>query len=347
MHLAERLPLGLTPYYAEDGDVIAGAWPDTHPIPWPIAFWIGQLRVVEELTGSEVVRERRIAEQERLLASLKESLRYYNHDLGFIGILAFSGNPATLIAKASEARELCRTGLEALVHPPSGMVDTHGADPLGEARAIVDSFMNVPLLLTPEATGTQRDRAVGHVKRLTAELRVDTGKWYQGGIFDAQGRFARPFTKQGCASDSTGWTRGLAWVSYGLRIVRQRGIDLDGLDLDAEIAELDRLLLAPARDTLVPWDLNATETTAKDSGALAIALAGNCQFDDGGLLADNVALLERAGAIVETPESGSLLRLSTYHVPHGVGINGSTAWGDYFYLEALASAAGFRSPYRY
>ncbi|OKL53330.1 hypothetical protein BSZ39_10150 [Bowdeniella nasicola] len=46
-HLAERLPLGLTPYYAEDGDVIAGAWPDTHPIPWPIAFWVGQLRVVE------------------------------------------------------------------------------------------------------------------------------------------------------------------------------------------------------------------------------------------------------------------------------------------------------------
>ncbi|OKL54059.1 hypothetical protein BSZ39_06265 [Bowdeniella nasicola] len=303
--------------------------------------------VVEELTGSEVVRERRIAEQERMLGSLRDALHYYNHDLGFIGILAFSGNPATLIAKATEARELCRTGLEALVHPPSGMVDTHGADPLGEARAIVDSFMNVPLLLTPEATVTQREVAFGHLKRMAAQLRVDTGKWYQGGVFNVQGHFARPFTKQGCAPDSTGWTRGLAWVSYGLRIVRQRGLDLGGLDLAAEITELDRLLLAPARDTLVPWDLAATETDAKDSGALAIALAGHCQFDDGELLADNVALLERAGAIVEAPESGSLLRLSTYHVPHGAGINGSTAWGDYFYLEALASAAGFRSPYHY
>lgn len=346
--LARDLPEGLTPYDSKDGSMIAGSWPDTHPIPWTVAFWLGRLRAIEEVSGSDVVRERRVYEQERLIASLQSDLQYYNHDLGFIGILGFTGNEQTLIGGAAEAREICREGLMSLVHVPSGMVDTRGGDADGEAKAIVDSFMNVPLLFSGEASEEQRATGIAHERRLWTHLRVRPGHWFQGGMFAANGAFDRPFTKQGHAPDSTGWTRGLSWVTYGLRIAAAQGVHGgEHAEIDEEIRALDDRLLAPGASSLVPWDLEAAHTEAKDSGALAIALAGAMQF--GGstdLLAANLQVLESAGAIETEDESGGLLSLSTYHVPHNIGIDAHTTWGDYFYLEALLAPSGFVSPYR-
>ena len=44
------------------------------------------------------------------------------------------------------------------------------------------------------------------------------------------------------------------------------------------------------------------------------------------------------------PGSG-LLKHAVYHKPHGVGVDESCIWGDYFYLEALVRLTRTWQPY--
>lgn len=352
-HFGDRFPMPSSVgsvYQAMDND------------EWTNGFWTGMLWLAYELSGAARYRE---AAEVHVRSFHKRQADRHNvnhHDLGFLYSLScvagykLTGDPVAAEAAMGAARLLLARHNER-----TGIIQAWGDlnDPAQSGRMIIDCNLNLPLLYwASDHSGEPafRNAANQHIAQAARFIVRPDGSTFHTYFFDtATGLPREGKTHQGFADDSC-WARGQAWGISGFPLVYRHNGDTRLIDLSRVLANyyLNRL----PEDGVCYWDLVFTSgAQERDSSAAAIAACGLLE------LAKHLPLLDPERAIYEraalgmvqvlseqytsddsTPGAG-LLRHAVYHKPHGIGVDESCIWGDYFYLEALVRLTRTWEPY--
>lgn len=348
----ERTSAELTdfPHVTEGGEWVT--YPDG---VWTGGFWIGQLWLLYQARGEEAVRERAVEFLERYLPRRNEER---NHDLGMMYY------PSAVVGWRLTGEERYRQGaidaaraLAAQANPALGLIPGWGffGGAEWEGSSLVDTLMNLPLLVwaSREAGDPELKRvAVRHADVSVAHhLRAD-GSTYHVYRFDPEtGKPLGGDTYQGRAPDSR-WSRGLGWALTGLTLL---GISVPDARYLREARRAASFYQGHAPTDLVPyWDFDAAPVGAgtrdasggepRDSAAAAISCYGMLRLaeasGDEGLRRYALDVLRSlSGAYAAAAPRQALLGHATADLPHGLGIDGATVYGDYYYLKALVTAA--------
>ena len=319
---------------------------------WTNGFWTGMLWLAYELTGAERYRKAAEVHVRSFHTRQQERFNTNHHDLGFLYSLScvaaykLTGDPLAAEAALGAARLLMERYNER-----AGIIQAWGDlnDPEQRGRMIIDCNLNLPLLYwAADFTGEAafRNAANRHIEAAARQIVRADGSTFHTFFFDVEsGQPLRGKTHQGYADDSC-WARGQAWGISGFPLVFRHTGDTRLIDLSKTLSNyyLNRL---PA-DGICYWDLIFTSgPEERDSSAAAIAACGLLELAKQLPLSDPLraqyqsAATGMVGELSQhylnaggAPGSG-LLKHAVYHKPHGVGVDESCIWGDYFYLEAL------------
>jgi len=337
-------------------------YPAMGNVEWTNGFWTGMLWLAYELSGAShyrIAAERQVhgfyARQARRQAT-------NHHDLGFLYSLScvaahrLTGDPLAAEAAMGAARLLLERYL-----PKAGIIQAWGelSDPAQQGRMIIDCNLNLPLLYwASEHSGdpTFRAAAERHIEAAARHIVRPDGSTFHTFFFDpASGQPLQGKTHQGFADDSC-WARGQAWGIAGFPLVYRYNGDSRLLELAQVLANyyLNRL----PQDGICYWDLVFTSgSEERDSSAAAIAACGLLELAprlDPGNPLRAAYQAAAAGMVQELAENylnqtaapgGGLLQHAVYHKPHGIGVDESCIWGDYFFLEALVRLQRDWQPY--
>jgi unsaturated chondroitin disaccharide hydrolase len=225
---------------------------------------------------------------------------------------------------------------------------------VADESLFIDIMMNVGIIFyAARETGDAALREITCRHCLTSRrvlVRGD-GSTAHEGLFDLEtGEFIRQSTHQGYRGDSC-WSRGLAWALYGFGTAYSYTGDPRFLETASLCADF---YLEQTPGGVPPWDYDApAESRAQpDSSAAAIAASG--LWNLGELAATRPArLLYRQAAVrivdaltmpeylaSSTPGWEGILKRGVYHIPKGLGVDESVAWGEHFFVEALAKVLG-------
>ena len=319
-----------------------GRWTTSKDGDWTGGFWIGLL-----WSGYEERREERFRDSaERLLDGFVErAAEHRNHDLGMMFVPSavrgyeLTGNPkyreAALVAASSLAQQFNNRG---------GFIPGWGffGDTGWEGSVLIDTLMNVPLLLWAyQETGVERFRevAIRHGDTSLAHHFRTDGSTFHVYRFDPDtGRPLGGHTYQGRGAD-TCWTRGQAWAITGCALLARAGA---GTRYSEAARRAAAYYLAHLPDHLIPpWDFDAdAPDEPRDSSAGAIAaygllLLGEQLVDSAMASAGEDCLRALVEAAQAPPWHPAILLHATADLPHGIGIDESTVYGDYFFIRAL------------
>ncbi len=339
LRLMESSP-GYFPTYTENGKWKHGGERWTN---WCEGFLGGQLWLIFEQTGD--ARWRALAERYARLIEPRKTDRTV-HDLGFLFWPTWKRWYDLTGDKAANAVVIEAGRALALRFQPKG---GYLASFLGENSTFIDIMMNVGIIFYAAAqTGDERLRETAERHCLTTRryLVRDDGSTAHEGIFDtATGEFLRQSTQQGWRADST-WARGQAWALYGFGTVHALTGDAQFLDTAQRCADyyLDHL----PQNGVPPNDFDEPSPALPyESSAAAIAASG--LYDLAGMTSDpERAQRYREAALrtldtltgpeflaADTPGWEGVLKHGIYHRRKDLGVDESTMWGDYFFLEAL------------
>lgn len=319
-----------------------GRWQTTPDGVWTGGFWAGLLWLEFRQSRSAEARRRAVAFTERLLPRAHDTR---NHDLGFMFFPSaiegwkLTGDVRYRDSAIAAARSLASQFNEAGGFIPGwgffGGVDWSGS-------VLIDTLMNLPLLAwASRLTGDER---LMHVVRrhaatsLKHQLRTDGSVFHMFRFDPASGAAAGGDTYQGLGPDSS-WTRGQAWAMTGLAILAGMTGDADYAAASARVADCFYRRL-PA-DHIPPWDFDATDANPpRDSSAAAIASFGFQKLyevtrEPRHMAAASSLLDALSSRCANRGEAGGLLLHATADLPHGLGIDESTMYGDYYYLKSL------------
>ena len=340
----------------------AGIYPVIGNVEWTNGFWTGMLWLAYELTGFERYR----AAADRHVRSFnKRQLERHNtnhHDLGFLYSLScvagykLTGDPVAAQAALGAARLLLERH-----DAKTGIIQAWGelTDPAQRGRMIIDCNLNLPLLYwASDFSGDPSFRLAAdqHIEQAARHIVRADGSTFHTFFFDTEsGLPLQGKTHQGYADDSC-WSRGQAWGISGFPLVFRHNGDTRLIGLSKVLANyfLNRL----PEDGVCHWDLIFTSgEQERDSSAAAIAACGLLELSKSLPLLDPLRadyehaalgmvqqLSENYLTVDGAPGSG-LLKHAVYHKPHGIGIDESCIWGDYFYLEALVRLTRTWEPY--
>jgi unsaturated chondroitin disaccharide hydrolase len=328
-----------------------GVWQCTADGIWTGGFWAGILWLAYENAGGEDLKQLASEFTERLLPRASDT---HNHDLGFMffpsAIKAWS---LTGEDRYRQAAVRAANALAGQFNPASGFIPGWGffGKQDWSGWVLIDTLMNLPLLVWAAKQGGDAklmDVAYAQIgKTLEHHFRPD-GSVYHVYKFDPQtGEPLGGDTYQGLGPDSF-WSRGQAWAITGLAIVAGMTGDQKLQGSSARVAAYFQGQLPS--DSVPPWDFEAKgPDEPKDSSAGAIASYGFLKLYD---LTRELAYLELAtrmlSALVLTCEndgdSGGLLLHATADLPHGLGVDGSTMYGDYYYLKSLVALRALTKP---
>lgn len=212
-----------------------------------------------------------------------------------------------------------------------------------------DTMMNIPLLFWASRNGGSRswyDMAMSQ-SALTARdfIRADGSTYHYVLYNEKSGAVMRKGTAQG-ASDTSTWSRGQAWVIYGMATAYDESADTRFLDAAHRTTAYWRDHV-PA-DGVPYWDFDAPGIPAapRDSSAAAAAASAFVKLSrldpDAGwraeyerLAAMTLSGLASAGYLSEDAAFPAALMHGTFNMPSGLYDHG-TIWGDYYFAEALA-----------
>ena len=218
-------------------------------------------------------------------------------------------------------------------------------------------MMNVPIIFyAARETGDKdlHELAAAHCRTTARTLVRPDGSTAHEGIFDIDsGEFVRQSTQQGLRADSA-WSRGLAWSLYGFGTVFT--YTADPADLGVAQRNADCYLARCDESLVPPWDFDVPSGPDRidDSSAAAIAASGLWNLADL-TVAREPARAERfrdaALSILDSlctdrylawsdPAWEGVLKHGVYHFHKKLGVDESVAWGDFFFLEAVAKALG-------
>ena len=329
---------------------------------WTTSFWAGLKWLSWELTGDDAFKDAALVNAADFARRVRAGEDLDTHDLGFL--YSLSSVPAWRLLHDEDQRAAALLAADHLMLrflEPAGIIQAWGdlSDPKQRGRTIIDSLMNMPLLIwASEETGDPRyrDAARRHTEQLRQHILRDDNSTFHTFYWDAEtGEPLRGGTEQGAFDDSC-WARGQAWGIFGFSMNYKETGD-QGL-LDAAWRCADYFLSHLPSDLIPFWDLVYTEGSdaPRDSSSAAIAVCGLIELasvdPDPERAARATDAADRILASLienytpETPEaSDALLLHGVYDLPKNVGVDEGTLWGDYFYLEALtrASVPGWRA----
>jgi unsaturated chondroitin disaccharide hydrolase len=229
------------------------------------------------------------------------------------------------------------------------------ASSAGDESISIDGMMNVPLLFHAARESRDeslRDIAHRHCNTTRRHLVRGDGSTAQAGVFDTStGQFLRNTTRQGYRSDST-WSRGLAWSLYGFITCYELSENIHYLEIAHQNADF---YIENTPDGIPPWDYDAPadgpmSRRQPDSSAAAIASVGllNLWRTDPRSKAapiyrafalNSIAAMCRPPYLLDSDEQWEgILRRAVHDMPKRRGVNESTIYGDFFFVEALVKA---------
>lgn len=326
-----------------------GEWQCTKDGVWTGGFWAGVLWLAFEQDGGEDLKKAAIHFTDRLLPSSKAS---HNHDLGFM--FYPSAIKAWTLLDEERYREAALEAANSLANqfderrgyiPGWGFFGTDG----WEGSVLVDTLMNLPLLVWGKQQGGPdklMDVVKGQlVKTLENHRRAD-GSFYHVYKFNPEtGEPIGGDTYQGQGPESV-WARGQAWAITGLAITSAMTGDVELARVSESVAGYF-LHNLPADDVPL-WDFLAEgENQPKDSSASAIASYGLLKLhsitgEKRHLEAAERLLKALAKTCGNVDSFGGLLLHATADLPHDLGIDATTAYGDYYYLKSLVALRALR-----
>lgn len=319
-----------------------GEWQYTADGVWTGGFWAGLLWLAGEQLKDAVLLQRARQFTDRLLPRRSDT---HNHDLGFMFF------PSAVRAWRITHDERYRlAGIEA-AEALAGQFDERGGFIPGwgffgaehwRGAVLVDTLMNLPLLVWATQQGGNTRLLEVARRHLATTLRFHMRP--NGSVFhlyrfdDATGRPIAGDTYQGLSPESS-WARGQAWALTGLAILAEMLDDRACREAGERVAAfyLSRL----PSDGVPPWDLDAQgPDEPRDSSAAAIASYGLQRLARvTGDLRYRRAAVDQLDALASTcanhSERGGLLLHATADLPHALGIDESTMYGDYYYLKSL------------
>lgn len=277
-----------------------------------------------------------------------EHLKQAHHDDGFRMSL-------TLVAlykltQEEEVRRLALVAADQLAKrfvPKVGIIagfgGTYGSD---RTQTIIDDMMNLALLMWAEKeTGNSFYRCVytSHIKTILRDVKRDDNSFRHSFLWDAwTGEALSELNYCGYSVGST-WSRGQAWVLYGL--INALDATQDKALYIPQINGLLDMLFSHLQEYPVPkWDLNmpGNDTDMLDSSAAAIIVSALLKLKEisagtkwNGLAADYQKKTDEILTCLirdfwAEPEKDNILEGGQYN-EHMCGC----VWGDYFMLEAL------------
>lgn len=319
-------------------------WRTTPDGVWTGGFWAGLLWLSYEQDKDEQTLEAAVSYTDRLLARVNDT---HNHDLGFMFFPSaiegwkVMGDVAYRDAAVQAAKSLAgQFNADAGFIPGWGFFG--GVDWSGSV--LIDTLMNLPLLVWAVQQGADPN-LMTVVERHTAtalahHLREDGSVFHVFKFDPATGRPIGGDTYQGLAPDSS-WARGQAWAITGLANLAAMTGNATYLQASQRVA--DYFIGKLPADGVPPWDFMATgPNEPKDASASAIASYGLIKLHK---ITSDERHLKRATqllqALAETcgnrGDEGGVLLHSTADLPHGLGIDESTIYGDYYYLKSLVA----------
>ncbi|SIR03366.1 unsaturated chondroitin disaccharide hydrolase [Alkalispirochaeta americana] len=366
-HCIRQIEQNMAVFY-EDCYPAAASVNNVYPVVgndcWTGGFWSGQLWLAYEWTGDDRFRKAAEKQLPGYQRRLDERIAIDHHDMGFLYI------PSCVAAwKLTGNRDARDTALQAAdqlmnrFHEKAGIFQAWGdlSDPDQSGKMIIDCTLNVPLLFWASCESGKshyREAAERHLKASVKYLVRDDSTTFHCYVFDAaSGDPIKGVTAQG-ASDDSCWTRGQVWGIYGFALAMR--LMQDTVFLDASV-DLSEYYISHLPEDMIPyWDMVfQSGGEERDSSAAAIAAAGMLELSD--LMTEedkatkrryydiaihSLRALDAYQNCDARPGQGLLLH-SVYSKPHNNGVDESTLWGDYFYLEALMNAARKRPSYWY
>jgi unsaturated chondroitin disaccharide hydrolase len=273
------------------------------------------------------------------------------HDMGFLFYPSFvRGYRITGETSFRDAALTAAASLATRFHEQGGYIQAwdEAEDPMHRGRTIVDTVMNLPLLLWAAAEADEpRYREIAlRVADTTARHHVrPDGSTYHVVDFDPVSGEAVRFTTHQGLHDESFWTRGQAWATYGFAAVARMSKRDDLREIANRTA--DFFVSQVEADRPPPWDFaagGANEPRDAAAGAIAadglldLALSADDAEERARREAEARGLLDALiGVCTEEGEQAphGLLLHATADLPRGSGIDVSLIYGDHYFFEAL------------
>lgn len=319
---------------------------------WSPGFWFGTRWLSGHLGGAGIDAE---AVRIRWPGLVERAEDHTTHDLGFIFY------PSVVLGQALGLVD--QDGLEVGVRAADQLgrrFNPHGDylqafGPIGHPKtagtSTMDTMMNLPLLWWAGAVPGKENLLLVAKRHARATARAffrPDGSTYHLIRYDPTAGSVRwRGTFQG-SGDASCWSRGQAWAVAGFAWAGLATGETEFLETAEWAATYFLDKLEP--DRLPPWDFGEKGSdVVPDASAAAIVALGLLILEataSGHQAVEHhragVDLLERCHRHAQNSggESEGVLPLSCYSLPHGKGVWGATAWGDFYYGLALALATG-------
>jgi unsaturated chondroitin disaccharide hydrolase len=320
-------------------------WTCTSDGVWTGGFWAGLLWLAQEHQPGPARLARAHAFTQRLLPRAHDA---HNHDLGFMFFpSAVKGWQLTGHEEYRLAAMQAAASLAAQFNARGGFIPGWGFFGGEDWRGsvLIDTLMNLPLLVWAVQQGAApslMEVVRTHTATSLANHLRPNGSVYHVFKFDPDsGAPQGGDTYQGKGPESA-WARGQAWALTGLALLAGRTHDAAYTAASRKVAEFFLSALPP--DHVPYWDFDVSGAgEPRDASAGAIASYGLQKLFD---LTGERRYLDAAAAILQalaatcanTPGApGGVLLHATADLPHGLGIDESTMYGDYYYLKSLAA----------
>ncbi len=314
---------------------------------WGSGFYPGTAWYTYEHTGNEAVKN--IAVKYTLPL---DTLRHYtkDHDIGF-QLMCSYGN-GLRIAGTEDYEAVIVDGAKALstrFNPVAGVIKSWDKDQW-EFPVIIDNMMNLELLLkAAELSGDEsfKETALAHARTTMKNHYRDDYSCFHLVEYDPEtGAVVKKQTVQGLA-DSSAWSRGQAWGSYGYAMMYRFTKEQDMLDHAVKVTDyqIGRL----PEDGVPYWDYDSPEIPddIRDASAgaiLACALIELSGYVDAEKSAGYLAVAEKILRSLSSDEYlckegenyGFILKHNTGNKPGGTDLDAPITYGDYYFMEALA-----------
>jgi unsaturated chondroitin disaccharide hydrolase len=274
------------------------------------------------------------------------------HDMGFIfGPSCVMGNRIQPDPQLVEMALAGAHNMEDLFEEKTGLVLAWD-EPGYEGVAIVDTIMNAPIMVwaaEQEGNETLYNKAItlaDHIR--TNHIRSDHSIFHVVRWDTKTFEIIERTTHQGFSADSC-WSRGQAWALYGFANMYRYTSKKEYLETSAHLSEyfwrnLDDDLSLPRWDFIFknnkeePLDAAAASIAASGMLLLSKMFLQNKENEQAGLWKQRAERLIEALAdhcFFKSIEQYGLIEHVTVDKPRNSGVNESSMYGDYYFMEAL------------
>jgi len=319
---------------------------------WTAGFSVGVTWLKSLGTGARLVDD---ATQRRLKLLAARANDSTTHDLGFLFYPSFVLGTQLGLVAAGDATPAFRAAkmMGQRFNDRGGFVQAFGAigDHRSAGTSTIDTMLNLPLLWWATARGSDLalyDVARRHARTSARLFFRPDGSTYHLNRFDAvSGALHARGTFQGADAESC-WSRGQAWAISGFAWAYAATGESELLDV-AETAANYFCSRLP-EDGIAPWDFSdGSPDPTLDASASAIAALGTLILAQIHPDPASRSRYSRTGEdltfklspyLNRNADRDGILLHSCYSKPHRLGMDGATAWGDFFLGLAVGVVAG-------